>query len=215
MNPGDTFETPRPPVLFPTAQRRPGREPRRHPGPRPRVCEPLPAQRRPGREPRRHHGRVSPTVARNVALNEGRGVNPGDTRQPKLKQVGRPAPLNEGRGVNPGDTGAEYPQWAHAASLNEGRGVNPGDTATPAKYAETNRNCAVSWARRSFKATTTASGDPLGKYYTRERSHSTRQHSPRLHAVRCNRPESLEVRKWIRAPKADQVGASGFVRSEA
>ena len=38
------------------------------------------------------------------------------------------ATLNEGRGVNPGDT--DYPRlgaW-NASALNEGRGVNPGDT---------------------------------------------------------------------------------------
>ena len=41
-------------------------------------------------------------------------------------------PLNEGRGVNPGDTRRTPACRAHpASSLNEGRGVNPGDTDRP------------------------------------------------------------------------------------
>ena len=37
--------------------------------------------------------------------------------------------LNEGRGVNPGDTTASPSGSSPSgASLNEGRGVNPGDT---------------------------------------------------------------------------------------
>ena len=43
------------------------------------------AQRRPGREPRRHAGGKLLVARRPVALNEGRGVNPGDTRwMPRL-----------------------------------------------------------------------------------------------------------------------------------
>ena len=62
------------------AQRRPGREPRRHLRQRRastphRAC----AQRRPGREPRRHPWRVANTGRSSCPLNEGRGVNPGDT----------------------------------------------------------------------------------------------------------------------------------------
>ena len=50
------------------------------------------------------------------ALNEGRGVNPGDTNAASVGLAGfgcgaraggrPPRPLNEGRGVNPGDTAA-------------------------------------------------------------------------------------------------------------
>ena len=41
------------------------------------------------------------------------------------------AALNEGRGVNPGDTGLAIDALLAAVSaLNEGRGVNPGDTPT-------------------------------------------------------------------------------------
>ena len=72
-------------TVCPVAQRRPGHQPRRHcsynAGVMPAVgC--LLAQRRPGHQPRRHssgspsartHGRSS------RPLNEGRGINPGDT----------------------------------------------------------------------------------------------------------------------------------------
>ena len=61
-----------------------------------------------------------------IPLNEGRGVNPGDT----APDGDSSAPLNEGRGVNPGDTGNSFGRVAWTRSpLNEGRGVNPGDTA--------------------------------------------------------------------------------------
>ena len=40
------------------------------------------AQRRPGREPRRHVTRRVHDAGRYRALNEGRGVNPGDTDLP-------------------------------------------------------------------------------------------------------------------------------------
>ena len=87
-----------------------------------------------------------------TALNEGRGVNPGDTavteerrpagsraqRRPGREPRRHPPhasrlrvstdPLNEGRGVNPGDTSGRRPSYLRSASLNEGRGVNPGDT---------------------------------------------------------------------------------------
>ena len=87
------------------------------------------AQRRPGREPRRHALEVS-RLGRCTyqPLNEGRGVNPGDTRRLRAGWW-RATALNEGRGVNPGDTrGGERVGGAVGDSLNEGRGVNPGDT---------------------------------------------------------------------------------------
>ena len=62
------------------------------------------AQRRPGREPRRHTRWRSAGSRRASTLNEGRGVNPGDTSPALPTCRGRCRPLNEGRGVNPGDT---------------------------------------------------------------------------------------------------------------
>ena len=61
------------------------------------------AQRRPGREPRRHARRPLPGLAARTSLNEGRGANPGDTTSPRRPRSA-PAALNEGRGANPGDT---------------------------------------------------------------------------------------------------------------
>ena len=42
-------------------------------------------------------------TATHNSLNEGRGINPGDT-SPSARCQDRSAPLNEGRGINPGDT---------------------------------------------------------------------------------------------------------------
>ena len=107
MNPGDTNPQPGDVLAHTTAQRRPGRAPRRHlmrssSSAWSRYCS---AQRRPGREPRRHARTKPPRASQRRTLNEGRGVNPGDTR---TTRPGRRSarPLNEGRGVNPGDTHA-------------------------------------------------------------------------------------------------------------
>ena len=56
-------------------------------------------------------------------------MNPGDTPPPPRKNGKREAALNEGRGVNPGDTGRRRWPELDGTPLNEGRGVNPGDTA--------------------------------------------------------------------------------------
>ena len=72
---------------------------------------------------------MNPGATRRTALNEGRGMNPGDTRHPGE----RLATLNEGRGMNPGDTSGPSPRRSASAPLNEGRGMNPGDTR-PSKY---------------------------------------------------------------------------------
>ena len=64
--------------------------------------------------------------SRGPPLNEGRDVNPGDTRRPREDAADDPSTasaLNEGRDVNPGDTTRQG-----AAQRNEGRDVNPGDT---------------------------------------------------------------------------------------
>ena len=153
-NPGDTRSTcPRPP-RWSGAQRRPGREPRRHraagaaagaraplnegrganPGDTPRTGSmhwsymPV-AQRRPGREPRRHASRASHRRCECGSLNEGRGANPGDTAPPPAAGTRRWRPLNEGRGANPGDTSRSLADSSGGRTLNEGRGANPGDTS--------------------------------------------------------------------------------------
>ena len=55
-------------------------------------------------------------------------MNPGDTPGFDAPRPADEAPLNEGRGVNPGDTTPACPAEARSCPLNEGRGVNPGDT---------------------------------------------------------------------------------------
>ena len=87
------------------------------------------AQRRPGHQPRRH-------LRRHRSLTD---------RKPAARA------LNEGRGINPGDTSGIAVNSACAAkssrSLNEGRGINPGDT-----LRESCRRYASSLAVRSTKA---------------------------------------------------------------
>ena len=86
-----------------SAQRRPGREPRRHFRVDARGGSQACAQRRPGREPRRHSNTGAGSATGGAALSEGRGVNPGDTcRTTRFRSSW--SSLNEGRGVNPGDT---------------------------------------------------------------------------------------------------------------
>ena len=70
------------------------------------------------------------------ALNEGRGVNPGDTSTATAPSPGPRRSLNEGRGVNPGDTHRprDRPARTDSTALNEGRGVNPGDTLAHARH---------------------------------------------------------------------------------
>ena len=62
------------------AQRRPGREPRRHFSSALLLSSVAFAQRRPGREPRRHAPWRRDRRRPARPLNEGRGANPGDTR---------------------------------------------------------------------------------------------------------------------------------------
>ena len=88
----------------------------------------FPAQRRPGHQPRRHRSSFSRSASQLATLNEGRGINPGDTQRRGLfKSSG--FPLNEGRGINPGDTRTwRDTNITTTGALNEGRGINPGDT---------------------------------------------------------------------------------------
>ena len=88
-----------------------------------------------------------------MPLNEGRSLNPGDTRRSR-RPGRRTTTLNEGRSLNPGDTIHEQrllrgavtaqrrpeseprrhrpaggPRTAAPSTLNEGRSLNPGDTS--------------------------------------------------------------------------------------
>ena len=131
-NPGDTL-LPLPRVRskpHSAAQRRPGREPRRHL----KYAAPVVrtdarrAQRRPGREPRRHAASTC-QPPRCTALNEGWGANPGDTawrstegRSPdRSTKAGARTPATR-------PTRSTRNTGVAVVSLNEGRGANPGDT---------------------------------------------------------------------------------------
>ena len=140
------------------AQRRPGREPRRHPDIRRQparapttlnegrganpgdtsafmatIARPGFAQRRPGREPRRHFGRQRQGLAAVVDRSTKAGARTPATLANRSRFRDAFEPLNEGRGANPGDT----PPWRCSCprrrTLNEGRGANPGDT-TPGHH---------------------------------------------------------------------------------
>ena len=56
-------------------------------------------------------------------------MNPGDTLSWASHFAGTLQPLNEGRGMNPGDTIRFLIMRRPHSTLNEGRGMNPGDTA--------------------------------------------------------------------------------------
>ena len=136
------------------AQPRPGRKPRRHLPLFVDIPDPAFAQPRPGRKPRRHQLLQQRSYQGLWALNQGRGVNPGDTLG-RLRWTPGRSSLNQGRGVNPGDTSTDYQvrstfavnaqprpgrkprrhslermDWTNKPNpLNQGRGVNPGDTS--------------------------------------------------------------------------------------
>ena len=132
-NPGDTGSAGEDDGAQAIAQRRPGREPRRHHRSRRRAWPSSSAQRRPGREPRRHPPAASPASSR---LDDAQR-RPG--REPRRHARGPPGsrcrrgPLNEGRGANPGDTARARPSVGRRRPLNEGRGANPGDTSRVAR----------------------------------------------------------------------------------
>ena len=89
------------------------------------------AQRRPERQPRRHAS-DSRTGARGLRRSTKAGASTPAT--PQVGQVigGGHVPLNEGRSVNPGDTrcrSISVDVSPRSGALNEGRSVNPGDTS--------------------------------------------------------------------------------------
>ena len=87
----------------------------------------LTAQRRPGREPRRHV-EVERIDARLGQRSTKAGARTPATRRTPAARASRAAALNEGRGANPGDTCGPAGRRRASKALNEGRGANPGDT---------------------------------------------------------------------------------------
>ena len=93
------------------------------------------AQRRPGREPRRHRGTAGGQHRRLPRSTKAGARTPAT---PRVQHVSSPSwrTLNEGRGANPGDTGAGGASTgADTGALNEGRGANPGDTGDGGRSA--------------------------------------------------------------------------------
>ena len=136
----------------PSAQRRPGREPRRHsvsilsmslakyaqrrPGREPRRHSPDGrfgrtrgiAQRRPGREPRRHVRRRA-LRRRRVLRSTKAGARTPATRAVPLAGGERQTRSTKAGARTPATRSGMRSAKALADSLNEGRGANPGDTA--------------------------------------------------------------------------------------
>ena len=86
------------------------------------------AQRRPGREPRRHPRRARAAGPRRAALNEGRGANPGDTRGPAVLLSLLGGRSTKAGARTPATQPGAAPRRMDPPALNEGRGANPGDT---------------------------------------------------------------------------------------
>ena len=214
VNPGDTRNAWSIPETTKSAQRRPGRESRRHRVTRRHAAsleDPLNEGRdvNPGDTWSRSASRRSA-----YALNEGRDVNPGDTLSPLPTRCGL-CTLNEGRDVNPGDTRSapSYPASRH--SLNEGRDVNPGDTANCMQERHPGENCPVEWTVAVPQRCVCVQFNAPVERYSLRRSGSTRKHGLRRQRVACGRPESPGFARRIRAPKADRVRDSGVGRSGA
>ena len=70
------------------------------------------------------HRRGAPQLS--ARCNEGRGVNPRDTRVRAVR--GDECTLDKGRGVNPGDPAGRARVRRPPGSLNEGRDVKLGAT---------------------------------------------------------------------------------------
>ena len=151
-NPGDTRSVGGDAATFHVAQRRPGREPRRHRSRWMRSHRPAAAQRRPGREPRRHMLRREPPPSRPTTAQRRPGREPRRHHIPSSRSTYLiPAQRRPGReprrhfdyletplGMVDRSTkaGARTPATLRrpcsprraARTLNEGRGANPGDT---------------------------------------------------------------------------------------
>ena len=115
------------------AQRRPGREPRRHSSESRQSCMFAdPAQRRPGREPRRHRRRTRCRPAPRPSAQRRPGREPRRHDRLPRKRL-RVAPRSTKAGARTPATPRPAGRGRRGCSaLNEGRGANPGDTVLPA-----------------------------------------------------------------------------------
>ena len=113
-----------------SAQRRPGPRPRRHGCMQLLKCSIFCAQRRPGPRPRRHLYLIERMFFRMVRSTKAGAETPATPSWARSTRTSR-SPLNEGRGRDPGDT-RQRPRYPEGCNpLNEGRGRDPGDTRRP------------------------------------------------------------------------------------
>ena len=174
----DTTEWPDTDIVICSAQRRPGHQPRRHTPPRGLLAHTRARSTKAGASTPATRELMHDAIQTAMALNEGRGINPGDT----CTSSGRPrriGPLNEGRGINPGDTlSTTQPSRQGSAPLNEGRGINPGDTAqtriTATAFYDAQRRPGHQPRRHSSALNFNISS---GSYAQRRPGHQPRRHA--------------------------------------
>ena len=106
----------------------------------------LPAQRRPERQPRRHIDGCVRSVRSSLRSTKAGASTPATLQRGTAHPL-RLLSLNEGRSVNPGDTRVSYYNEGAPIALNEGRSVNPGDTAKFCKRAVSGQTIARPRAR--------------------------------------------------------------------
>ena len=95
------------------------------------------AQRRPGPRPRQHEGWTAAIRRRAISLNEGRGLDPGNTRILRTPFTAS-SPLNEGRGLDPGNTASAAASSEALVSAQRRPGPRPRQHMPPAS-ASTSR----------------------------------------------------------------------------
>ena len=130
-NPGDTRRAKLVMDLQGCAQRRPGREPRRHLiASRSTPASASGAQRRPGREPRRHLQEASGQMRRVGDRSTKAGARTPATRGSAASTASRRRRAQRRPGREPRRHATRHARKRWTAALNEGRGANPGDTST-------------------------------------------------------------------------------------
>ncbi len=129
INPGDTSGVPFTGSSAPSAQRRPGHQPRRH-----LVClgggvgDPLRSTKAGASTPATRTT-VVPDHSAPCSLNEGRGINPGDTWTEHLDAAFPHERSTKAGASTPATRRSRSAAGRrHTSALNEGRGINPGDT---------------------------------------------------------------------------------------
>ena len=85
------------------------------------------AQRRPGHQPRRHR-RDRSKRRLDAHRSTKAGASAPATPERYLESCPPRSALNEGRGISPGDTAGRAGMSDAVRALNEGRGISPGDT---------------------------------------------------------------------------------------